>query len=81
MLAHLAPLAQAKVDASTTRDKRLIHACGACKALHYQEGEGLRLLTPAEEFKVRTEVPKTMERIDWMKLKGSDFGVLTFANE
>lgn len=75
----LAGTAQRAVDASKVKDKRLIHACGKCKALHYQEGDGLRLLTPAEEFKVRMEVPKAMEQVDRMKIIGPDAGVLTFA--
>lgn len=38
----------------------VIHVCGRCRAFHTADGDGLRLLTPAEEFALRVDCPRTV---------------------
>ncbi|VTT96533.1 unnamed protein product [Gemmataceae bacterium] len=46
------------------RHPAVVHVCGACKTCHYQAGEGLRPLTPAELLDLHVALPKTMDRIE-----------------
>lgn len=82
MNAVLGRVAQKKVDATKVKERRLIHACGVCNAFHYEDGGGLRLLTLAEEFVLRMEVPNAVARAEARKMPvGGDFGILEFASD
>lgn len=39
----------------------MVHVCGACKSCHYQHGDGLRPLTPAELFSLHMSFPKGLD--------------------
>ena len=38
--------------------KGVVHVCGLCKTFHYDRGDALRTLTPAELFALHFEAPK-----------------------
>lgn len=54
----------AKKIADKVVKNKLLHICGSCKAIHVSDYGVLRLLTKAEEFKVRMEIPNTLARIE-----------------
>src|SRR5437870_5496192 len=56
----------AKRIAEQETARRIVHVCGGCKAMHYEEAGKLRLLTTGEMFRLRAECPKMVERIEEM---------------
>jgi len=58
--------------AEATTERRVVHVCGQCKAMHYDEAGKLRLLTAAELFALNMRAPEAIARIERMRFKPSD---------
>lgn len=69
-------LASARI-AEASKTKRVVHVCGGCKAMHYEDAGKLRLLTPAELFQVNMKTPKMVEQIERMQFAPSDHPEVT----
>jgi hypothetical protein len=68
----LAEQANQVKDGMGMQHKTVMHICGQCKTLHIQDGDGLRLATPAEQFAYRMQMGKLADQIDAAKVPATD---------
>jgi len=53
----------------------IIHVCIGCRAMHYRDGDGYRLFTPAEEFQMRVEHADTIDLLNVLPLGATIVGM------
>lgn len=53
----------AGADGKPPDPRDIIHQCGGCRALHFEEPDRMRPLTPAEVFRFNVEAPAVVGRL------------------